>query len=74
MKILAKQLAQELQTEKHCAVYEADLGRVWPLPMPNRESKIRQFAENNGWELRFYKEGLCAIFDTPPGSAKPRKK
>ena len=72
MKTLAKQIAQELQAEKHCAVYEEDLSRVWP-PTPNRESKIRQFAEINGWQLRFYKEGLCAIFDRPSRDASSRK-
>src|SRR5689334_3032897 len=70
MKILRKQIIKELQTAKHCAIYEDELNRVWPRPTPGRERKIRKFAEENGWRLRFYSEGLCAIFDKPPRRGK----
>jgi hypothetical protein len=72
MKILRKQITQQLRTEKHCAIYEDELSRVWPRLIPGREIKIRQFAEENGWRLRFYSEGLCAIFDKPPRKRKDR--
>ena len=60
---LKKRIADELETGKHCAVYEPELERVWPSREPRREAKIAQFAAKNGWRLRFYSEGLCAIFD-----------
>jgi hypothetical protein len=72
MKILMKQITQQLRTEKHCAIYEDELSRVWPRLIPGRETKIRQFAEENGWRLRFYSEGLCAIFDKLPPRRKAR--
>jgi hypothetical protein len=66
MQILANQIAKELKKAKHCAVYEPELQRVWPTNGNRREAKIAAFAQQNGWRLRFYKDGLCAIFDKPP--------
>jgi hypothetical protein len=63
MRTLANRIGQELKREAHCAVYEKELTRVWPLPDPLRESKIARFAKDHRWRLRFYREGLCAIFD-----------
>jgi hypothetical protein len=67
MRTLANRIAQELKTEKHCAVYEKELTRVWPRRGKEREAKIAKFAEDHGWRLRFYSEGLCAIFDKANG-------
>ncbi len=66
MRILASRIAQELKKAKHCAVYEPDLSRVWPDDGRPREAQIASFAKLNGWRLRFYKDGLCAIFDKDP--------
>jgi len=68
MKTLASQIERELQDDegKHCAVYEHELIRLWPLDEPEREAKIAQFAEEYGFRLRFYRLGLCAIFDKWP--------
>ena len=66
MKILASRIAQELKKAKHCAVYEPDLSRVWPNDGRPREAQIASFAKLNGWRLRFYKDGFCAIFDKDP--------
>ena len=68
MKTLASQIERELQADewKHCAVYEHELIRLWPLDEPEREAKISQFAEEYGFRLRFYRQGLCAIFDKWP--------
>jgi len=66
MKILASRIAQELKKAKHCAVYEPDLSRVWPADGRPREAQIASFAKLNGWRLRFYKDGFCAIFDKDP--------
>jgi len=66
MKILASRIAQELKKAKHFAVYEPDLSRVWPNGAQPREAQIASFAKLNGWRLRFYKDGFCAIFDKDP--------
>jgi hypothetical protein len=66
MKILASRIAQELKNAKHCAVYEPDLSRVWPGGGRHREPQIASFAKAHGWRLRYYKDGLCAIFDKDP--------
>jgi hypothetical protein len=66
MQLLASEILKELETADHCAVYEEDLKRVWPVGDPDREAKIAQFAREHDWRLRYYREGLCAIFDREP--------
>ena len=66
MRKLLRQIKRELKTAKHCAVYEEELTRVWPQDKNHREPKIARFAEMNGFRLRFYRDGLCAIFDREP--------
>jgi hypothetical protein len=76
VKVLANRIERELQTREgmHCAIYERDLQRLWLLNEKDREAKIAQFANNYGFRLRFYKKGLCAIFDRwPRGSLKSAK-
>jgi hypothetical protein len=67
MKNLARRIKQELKIQtserQHCAIYEDQLQRIWPLTERNRESKIAQFAKQFGFHLAFYKQGLCAIFE-----------
>ena len=67
MKRLAERIQRELETETagigHCAIYEGQLKRIWPLNEVNRKSKIEQFAKEHGFKLSFYQEGLCAIFE-----------
>jgi hypothetical protein len=67
MKMLAAQIERELETETatiaHCAIYEDQLQRIWPLDEENRKRKIEQFAKEHGFRLSFYKLGLCAIFE-----------
>jgi hypothetical protein len=67
MKILAGLIRRELTLEAskhgHCAVYEHELQRVWPITEQNRKAKIAQFAKNHGFRLVYYKAGLCAIFE-----------
>jgi hypothetical protein len=66
MKILAKLIRRELRLQAgkygHCAVYENELDRVWPITEENRKAKIEQFAKEQGLHLSYYKPGLCAIF------------
>ena len=66
MRKLLQQIKHELKTAKHCAVYEEELSRVWPHDGDRREQKVARFAEENGFRLRFYRDGLCAIFDREP--------
>jgi hypothetical protein len=71
MKMLAKQIERELKTKiGHCAIYENELQRIWPLNEENRKAKIAQFAKEYGFQLSFYKQGLCAIFEKD----SPRKR
>lgn len=68
MKILANHIEDELQQGlwSHCAVYEDELQRIWPLDAPYREIRIAAFAARYGFRLRFYHKGMCAIFDRQP--------
>jgi hypothetical protein len=63
MRKLLRQIKRELKTAKHCAIYVEELTRVWPDDGNHRELKVARFAEDHGFRLRFYREGLCAIFD-----------
>jgi hypothetical protein len=67
MKILAARIKRQLLLDTgkwgHCAIYENDLERIWPLNEENRKAKIAQFAKEYGFHLSFYKQGLCAIFE-----------
>jgi hypothetical protein len=67
MDILSRRIRHELevetQTRGHCAIYEDDLQRIWPLDEENRKGKIEQFAKRYGFKLSLYKQGLCAIFE-----------
>jgi hypothetical protein len=64
MQTLASEIAEKLKTAKHCAVYEPELTRVWPGENDKiKRAKIEAFARSHGWRLRFYRDGLCAIFD-----------
>ena len=38
----------------------------WPDDGDRRESKVARFAMEHGFRLRFYRDGLCAIFDKQP--------
>ena len=65
LKTLARRIELKLQHGpwQHCAVYEDELQRLWPLEAVYREARIATFAERYGFRLRFYQKGLCAIFE-----------
>ena len=56
------QLQLEANDLGHCAVYEKELQRIWPITEENRKGKIAEFAEKQGFRLAYYKQGHCAIF------------
>ena len=72
MKKLASRIERKLQVGdyNHCAVYEDELKRIWPLHEQDREAKIVKFAKKYGFRMRFYSKGLCAIFDKWPPSRR----
>jgi hypothetical protein len=72
MEMLARRIERDLQVGewKQCAVYEDELKRVWPLNEKERETKIAQFAKQYGFRLKFYRKGMCAIFDKWPRSTR----
>jgi hypothetical protein len=58
LKTLASRIERQMHGAwKHCAIYENDLERIWPLNEKDRETKIAQFAKKYGFRLRFYKKG-----------------
>lgn len=77
MKILAGLIRRELRLQAgkygHCAVYEDELQRVWPITEENRKAKIEQFAKEQGFRLAYYKPGLCAIFEEEPTKQRRHK-
>ena len=46
----------------HCAVYEKELQRLWPITEENRKTNIAGFGKKHGFRLAYYKQGHCAIF------------
>ena len=75
MNILASLIKRRLEAQVaewgHCAVYENELQRLWPLNEKNRKGKIAQFAKEYGFRLSVYKPGLCAIFEREPPYPQP---
>jgi hypothetical protein len=72
LKTLASRIERQLRTGEwmQCSIYEDELQRLWPPSEKDREAKIAQFANEYGFRLRFYKKGLCAIFDKWPRSRR----
>ena len=78
--MLAKQVEREMRRaarnwalyhHEHCALYEKDLEQICPRKDKDRKKKLIKFAQQFGFRLRFYHEGLCAIFDKrTPSAAK----
>ena len=58
----SSQLQLKVNDLGHCAVYEKELQRCWPTTEGNRETKIAEFGEKQGFRLAYYKQGHCAIF------------
>ena len=78
MKILARLIKRQLRLDTnkwgHCAIYEDELQRLWPINEPNRRASIEHFAKQHGFRLVFYKQGLCAMFEEEKNTLeKPRE-
>jgi hypothetical protein len=73
MRTLADRITRELRESAlpipYCAIYEEELQQYWPLQIEDRQHQIETFAKEYGFKLRFYRRGLCAIFQEQP----PRK-
>jgi hypothetical protein len=78
MRTLAARIRRQLRESPllipYCAIYEEDLQRLWPLEVRNRKAQIQRFAKQHGFKLRFYKRGLCAIFQENPQNHKRRSR
>jgi hypothetical protein len=57
-----------LYQNEHCALFENDLKHICPRNDKDRKKKLGEFAAQYGFRLRFYCEGLFAIF----GKRTPR--
>jgi hypothetical protein len=70
MRTLVARIRRELRKSAlpipYCAIYEEELQRFFPSELKNREAEIEKFAKQHGFKLRFYKRGLCAIFQEDP--------
>ena len=77
MQKLAAQIRRELRESSllnpYCSIYEEDLQRFFPSELKNREVEIEEFANQHGFRLRFYKRGLCAIFQENPARNHKRR-
>jgi hypothetical protein len=51
-----------LYENEHCALFENDLKYICPRNDKDRKKKLAQFAVQYGFRLKFYCEGLFAIF------------
>ena len=73
MRTLAAQIRRELRESSllipYCAIYEEELQRFFLSDLKNREVEIKKFAKQHGFRLRFYKRGLCAIFQENPAES-----
>src|SRR4030095_10136929 len=79
--MLAKQIEREMHRaskdwtrygNEHGALYEVDLHQICPRKDKDRKKKLLKFAEQYGFRLRFYLDGVCAIFGKRPPPAQNR--
>ena len=61
------QLQLEASDLGHCAVYEKELQRVWPITEENRRERSRSLGRNTDFGWHITSRGHCAIFiETSP--------
>jgi hypothetical protein len=76
MRKLASLIETELKKQEICAIYDSQLGRVWPRSMSlgKRKQQIKRFAEERELAVTFYDVGLCAIFEKARSPARSPKR
>lgn len=76
MRKLASLIENELKKQEICAVYDSQLGRVWPKSMSlgRRKQQIKRFAKQHELAVTFYDVGLCAIFEKERARARNAKR
>jgi hypothetical protein len=76
MRRLASLIETELQKQQICAIYDAQLARVWPQRMSagKRKQQIKRFAKQHELAVTFYDVGLCAIFEKTHAPAQGVKR
>jgi hypothetical protein len=76
MRKLAELIDNELRTQEICALYDAQLARIWPrgLSLAKRKQQIKRFAREHEFAVTFYDVGLCAIFEKAHSPAKTVKR
>jgi hypothetical protein len=71
---LARQMQREMRRagkdyalyeNEHCTLYENDLEHICPRKDKDQRKKLVEFAAQYGFRLKFYHEGLFAIFGLP---------
>ena len=76
MRRLASLIETELKKQQICAIYDAQLTRIWPRSMSlgKRKQQIKCFAKQHELAVTFYDVGLCAIFEKPQAPAQGAKR
>lgn len=75
MRRLASLIETEVKKQQICAIYDAQLTRIWPRSMSlgKRKQQIKRFAKQHELAVTFYDVGLCAIFEKPQAPAQGAK-
>lgn len=76
MRRLASLIETELKKQQICAIYDAQLARIWPRSMTlgKRKQQIKRFAKQHELAVTFYDVGLCAIFEKARAPARSPKR
>jgi hypothetical protein len=76
MRKLANLIETELEKQEISAVYNSQLGRVWPRSMSagKRKQQIKRFARQHELAVTFCDVGLCAIFEKAHALAQGAKR
>ena len=71
MRKLANRIETELKEQDVCAVYNAELARIWPdtISPSKRKQEIKRFARQHQLAVTFFDVGLCAVFEKRSGVA-----
>jgi hypothetical protein len=69
---LVQRIKETLERERQCFIRPEELKRVWPsIDDEERERRVREFAEENGFRIFTYSRVLGAMFVA--GSARAER-